>query len=227
MNSWVKVARFNLVRPANYVVMPWILPVSFAFGAVTAGRRPPHDIGGYLLGFFVYFAVQGWQTIGRSLPFGLALGVSRRSFYSGTALLGTAVALVSGLLLTALQAIERATDGWGLSMHFFRVPYLLNGPWYATWLTSAVILFALFVYGMWYGIVSLRWGTLGTWAFIAAQVIVVVTVAVVVSAEHWHVWAGVGGSSAGLTALGLTGIVAVLAVLLLAGGQATLRRTAV
>jgi predicted lysophospholipase L1 biosynthesis ABC-type transport system permease subunit len=91
------------------------------------------------------------QTIGRSLPFGLTLGASRRSFYSGTALLGMALALVSGLVLTALQAIERATDGWGLSMHFFRVPYLLNGPWYATWLTSAVGLFALFVYGMWHG----------------------------------------------------------------------------
>src|SRR6185437_13754926 len=84
-----------------------------------------------------------------------------RSFYSGTALLGMALALVSGLALTALQAIERATDGWGLSMHFFRVPYLLNGPWYATWLTSAVVLFALFVYGMWHGIVYSRGGPLG------------------------------------------------------------------
>jgi hypothetical protein len=165
MNTWVKVARFNLVRPANYLVLPWILPFSFAVGAVTAGRR--HDAAGYLLSFFIYFAVQGMQTIGRSLPFGLALGASRRSFYSGTALLGMALALVSGLVLTALQAIERATGGWGLSIHFFRVPYLLNGPWYATWLTSAVGLSALFVYGMWHGIVYHRWGMLGTLAFIA------------------------------------------------------------
>ncbi len=40
-----------------------------------------------------------------------------------------ALALVSGLVLAALQAIERATAGWGLSIRFFRVPYLLNGPW--------------------------------------------------------------------------------------------------
>jgi hypothetical protein len=26
MNTWVKVARFNLMRPANYLVLPWILP---------------------------------------------------------------------------------------------------------------------------------------------------------------------------------------------------------
>jgi hypothetical protein len=137
VNTWVKVARYNLVRPANYLFLLWILPFSFAIGAVTAGRGRGHDAAGYLISFFI-FGVLGMQTIGRSLPFGLTLGASRRSFYSGTALLGMALALVSGLVLTTLQAIERATDGWGLSMHFFRVPYLLNGPWYATWLTSAV-----------------------------------------------------------------------------------------
>jgi hypothetical protein len=227
MNTWVKVARYNLVMPANYLVLPWILPFSFAVGAVTAGRGRGHDAAGYLLTFFIYFAVQGTQTIGRSLPFGLTLGASRRSFYFGTALLGMALALVSGLVLTALQAIERATGGWGLSMHFFRVPYLLNGPWYATWLTSAVGLFALFVYGMWHGIVYQRWGLLGTLAFVAVQALVVVAGVLVVTFEHWHVWSTVGGSSAGLTALGLTAVGAGLTVLLLAGGQATIRRATV
>lgn len=227
MNTWVKVARYNLVRPANYLALPWILPFSFAVGAVTAGRGRGHDASGYLLGFFAFFAVQGMQTIGRSLPFGLTLGASRRSFYSGTALLGTALALVSGLVLTALQAIERATGGWGLSLHFFRVPYLLNGPWYATWLTSAVGLSALFIYGMWYGIVYSRWGLPGTLAFIAAQALVVVAGVVVVTSEHWHVSSAAGGSFAGLTALGLTGVIAALAVLLLAGGHATIRRATV
>ena len=224
MSTWVKVARYNLVRPANYLVLPWILPFCFAVGAVTAGRRPPHDASGYLFTFFLYFALQGAQTIGQSLPFGLTLGASRRSFYFGTALLGMALALVSGLVLAALQAIERATGGWGLSIHFFRVPYLLNGPWYATWLTSAVVLFALFAYGMWYGILWSRWGLLGTLAFLAVQALVVVAVVVVGSFEHWHVRSDAGGSFAGLTALGLTGVIAALTVLLLAGGHATIRR---
>jgi hypothetical protein len=227
MNTWVKVARFNLVWRANYLLLPWILPLGFAVGALTVGRGPGHNATGYLISFFLFFAVQGWQAIGQSLPFGLTLGASRRSFYSGTALAGMALALVSGLVLTALQAIERATDGWGLSMRFFRVTYLMNGPWYATWLTSAVGLFALFVYGMWYGIVHLRWGMLGTFAFIAAQALVVVAVSLVVSFAHWHVFASPAGSSDGLTALGLTGVVAALAVLLLAGGRATIRRATV
>jgi hypothetical protein len=227
MSTWVKVARYNLMRPANYLVLPCILPFSFAVGALTSGRSHSHDASGYLSTFFVYFAVIGFQTIGRALPFGLTLGASRRSFYSGTALLGMALAVVSGLVLTALQAIERATGGWGLSMRFFRVPYVLNGPWYATWLTSAVCLFALFVYGMWYGIVYNRWGLLGTVVFVAAQALVVVAGVLVATFEHWHVWPTAGGSFAGLTAWGLTGVIAALAVLLLAGGHATIRRATV
>ena len=227
MNTWVKVARCNLMTPANYLVLPWVLPFSFAVGAVTSGRGRGHDASGYLFSFFIYFAVLGMQTIGRSLPFGLMLGASRRFFYSGTALLGMALALVSGLVLAALQAIERATGGWGLSMHFFRVPYLLNGPWYATWLTSAVGLFALFVYGMWYGILYSRWGLPGTLAFIAVQALVVAAGAVAAALGHWHVWSAAGGSFAGLTALGLTGVIAALAAVLLAGGHATIRRAAV
>lgn len=212
MNTWVKVARYNLMRPANYLVLPWILPLCFLIGLVTG-----HDPYPYLSALFAFFGVLGTQTIGRWLPFGLALGASRRSFHAGTALLGLALAVTSGLVLAALQAIERATNGWGVSMHYLRVPYLLDGPWYATVLTAAVGVFAVFTYGMWHGIVYSRWGLLGTVAFTATQVFVVVAGALIVTAEHWH----------SPTALGLTGLAAALTVLLMAGGHATLRRAAV
>jgi hypothetical protein len=166
MSTWVKVARFNLARPAYYLLLPWILPLAFALGVLTARRSL--EATGYLLSYFIFFGVQGWQTVSRSLPFGLALGASRRSFYSGTALLGMALALASGLVLAALQAIERA-----------------------------------------------------------AQVLVVVAGARVAAFEHWHFRSAVGGASPSLTALGLTGLVAALTVLLLVGGRATIRRVTV
>jgi hypothetical protein len=56
---------------------------------------------------------------------------------------------------------------------------------------------------------------------------VVVAGVVVVTLDHWHVWSTSGGSSASLTALGMTGVIAALAVLLLAGGHATVRRATV
>ena len=111
-------------------------------------------------------------------------------------------------------------------MHFFRVPYILAGPWYLTWLTSFVGLALLFVYGH---VVRDRLPALEPdrrrLAFIVAQVtVVLLAVLLVVWADAWS---GVGHFFTGLTAAGLTGLLAGLAALLLAGGHATIRRATV
>lgn len=227
MNIMVKVVRYHLVRPIIYVSWPMVLAFSFAVNLaiyILAPAGGDRDTGG-LASIFIMFMVLGLQSIGRWLPFGLTLGMSRRSFYSGTALFGIAFAFTSGLALAGLQAIERATGGWGVAMHFFQVPYLLDGPWYVTWLTSFVGLSVLFVYGMWYGIVHRRWGTPGTIAFIAAQVLV--ALAGVAALTLSHAWPSVGGFFTALTTLGLTGVLAALTAALLAGGHVTIRRATV
>ena len=244
MRTWRDVARYHLAMPWVVVGMPWaIMAFSFVVNLVIFSIVPashhraltsqgvvevvsaPHNYTGAVAIVYCFFFAIGVSSIGRSLPFGLALGVSRRSFYSGTALLGVSLAVADGLALTALQAIERATDGWGVRMHFFRVPYILDGPWYLTWLTSFVVLAMLFVYGMWFGIVYRRWNLTGSAAFIAAQATVVVAGVLIVA---WaDAWSGVGHFFTGLTAGGLTGLLAGLAALLLAGGHATIRRVTV
>jgi hypothetical protein len=223
----INVARYHLVQPVLFVTLPLAM-LAFLF-AVNAARGGDTWRDGLAV-IFLYFFIMGVQRVGgRWLPFGLALGATRRSFYAGTALLGVSISFVYGLAIAGLQAIERATGGWGLSITFFRVPYLLNGPWYATWLTSFVGLSALFVYGMWYGIVNRRWGMLGLLAFIAVQVLVALAVSFACSR------AGVGPLRlrpagvypATLTALELTGVIAALTVVCLAGGHATIRRVTV
>jgi hypothetical protein len=124
-----------------------------------------------------------------------------------------------------LQLIERGTGGWGLRMHFFRVQYLLAGPWYLTWLTSFVGLALMLAWGMWFGIVYRRWSLAGLLSFIAAQVLVLAVVLLGIGVTHaWH---GVGHFFTTLTIEGLTGLLAAAAVALLAGGYGTVRRLAV
>jgi hypothetical protein len=215
MNAMIKVARYHLVRPVLFVAIPWAaLALAFAVNVARGGET----LRDGLVVLFIMFFVTGVQRIGGWLPFGLALGATRRSFYAGTALLGVSMSLVSGLVIAGLQAIERATGGWGLALTFFRVPHLLNGPWYATWLTSFVALSALFAYGMWYGIMYRRWGTLGVLAFIAVQVLIALAV------TFGYSWSGAGGHLASLSSLDLTGIVAALMVVFVVGGHATIRR---
>jgi hypothetical protein len=158
----------------------------------------------------------GLLSVSQSLPFGLALGVSRRSYYLGAVLLAALLAAVDGLAITGLQAIERATGGWGIGMHFFQVPYILSGPWYLTWLTSSVGLGLVFIYGVWFGLVFRRWNLIGLAAFAAAQVTVLAAGALVVT---WtNAWASVGHFFTALSAAG---------VVLAAGGFATMRRVTV
>jgi hypothetical protein len=227
MKAMIKVVRYHLVMPAMFLGLPWaVLACAFAVNAAQGGDKAFRSGLAVIFGMFF---VTGLQRVGRWLPFSLALGATRRSFYAGTALLGVSMSLVSGLVIAGLQAIERATSGWGLAITFFRVPYPLNGPWYTTWLTSFVGLSALFVYGMWYGIVNRRWGMLGLLAFIAAQVLVALAIAFAYSRSGGGalMLRPAGGHPATLSALGLTGVIAALTVVCLAGGHATIRRNAV
>ena len=235
MTTWIKVARYHLADRISYTALPWGL-LAFHFALIVAIFKmagPAMDVPGKVLHdqafnlvvIYVVFLVLGLLAVLRSLPFGLALSVSRRSYYAGTAALAVALAAVYGLGLAMLQAIERATGGWGMGLHFFRIPYILDGPWYLTWLTSFVGLGLMFIYGMWWGLVYRRWNLAGLLAFGAAQIIVVS--GGVIIASQVHGWPAIGRFLITLSATGLTGLLAALAAVLLAGALTTIRRVTV
>jgi hypothetical protein len=230
MNTWISVARYQLRDRYVVLISPWlILTLDFLITLAIAAQfhpGPGHPAyTGALVGIYVVLLVNGALAIGRQLPLALALGVSRRSFYAGTALLCGAIAAVYGLGLTVLQLIERATGGWGMNLYFFRVPYLLAGPWYLSWLTSFVGLALMLAWGMWFGIIYRRWNLPGLLGFIAAQAVVLFVVLLAIGAtDDWH---GVAHFFTTLTIGGLTGLLAALTVALLAGGYATIRRVTV
>lgn len=228
-NTLVKVARFQLADRTGYTILPWAV-VAFDFAvnlAIAAGKTAHHGQTqtGALAAVYLFFVTVGALSIFQSLPFALALSMSRRSYYAGTALLAGALAAVYGLVLAVLQVIERVTGGWGVRLHFFRVPYIMAGPWYLTWLTSFTGLVLMFAWGMWFGLVYRRWNLIGMLAFAAAQATVVV--AGVIAASRAQAWPAIGHFFTTLTAAGVTGLLAVLAVVLLAGGYATVRRVTV
>lgn len=230
MTTYINVARYHLVHRFNYLILPWMV-MAFAFLvdviilAMTPAGHTSHRYVGGLGSIVVIVFILGTQSVARSLPFGLALGISRRSYYLGTALLAVALSAIAAVVITVGQVIERATDGWGISMAFFRVPYILDGPWYRTGLTSFVALLLLFVYGMWFGLVYRRWNLVGLVAFLAAQITVLLMGALV--ATWTHGWPDVGGFFSAVSATGLTGLLAALAAVLFVGGFVTMRRVTV
>jgi hypothetical protein len=79
----------------------------------------------------------------------------------------------------------------------------------------------MLAWGMWFGIVYRRWNLIGLFSFIAVQVLALAAVLVIIGEAHD--WSGVGHFFTTLTIEGLTGLLAALAVALLAGGYATVR----
>jgi hypothetical protein len=224
-NILIKVARLQLADRTSLTALPWgLLAIAFTVSlAVTASLSGSHvqvPTGGLASIYLAFFAL-GVLSVTHSLPFALALGVSRRSYYAGTALLAVGLAAVNGLMLAVLAVIEGASRGWGVGMHFFRVAYILPGPWYLTWLTSFIGLALLFVYGMWVALVYRRWNVPGLLAFAAAQAAVVVVG--VIAASRAGAWPAVGHFFTTISAAGLTGLLAALVMILLAGGYATIR----
>ncbi len=59
-----------------------------------------------------------------------------------------------------------------MTLHFFRVSYIFDGPWYLSWLTWFILLALMFVYGIWYGLVYWRWNLIGVLVFGAVQITV-------------------------------------------------------
>jgi hypothetical protein len=227
MSTMIKVARYHLANPAIYLVAPWAA-LGFAFAvnlaATLAQGSGPNPTKSLSMIFGIFFFL-GVLSIARSLPFVLALAVSRRSYYLGTAGLALVLAAADGLAIAGLQAVERGTGGWGVRLEFFEWHYFLAGAWYLTWLTTFVVLALVFAYGMWFGLVYWRWDTVGLVVFVVAQVTAALLAVFLISANHdWH---SVGHFFTTLTAAELTGALAALAVALLAGGLIVMRRVTV
>lgn len=205
--------------PAAWLSLVFVIEAVILAGIPNLHNQPRY-VGG-LASVYATFFVLGLLSIVQMLPFGLSLGVSRRAYYLGTIFLAIALALVYGLGLAVLQVIERSTNGWGVSMYFFRVPHVLDGPWYLTCLTSFVVLTLTFGYGIWYGLVYRRWNVTGLLTFIAGQLAIILVAAIIATwTENWD---RVGHFFTTLSAAGLAVVLAALAVILLIGGYTTAR----
>ncbi|MFB7619904.1 hypothetical protein [Kitasatospora sp. NPDC056181] len=221
------VVRYLLLDRVTYLVLPWAwAALGFVLDVVIlqllpAGHSDHRWVGG-LVAVPLVMLVVGAQSVARALPFALTLGVSRRTYFLGATALALALSVGFGLVVVIGRILERATGRWGINMAYFRVPHLLDGPWYLSWLTATTMFVLMFVYGMWYGLVYRRAGLPGTTAFGAAQLGALAVAALV--ATWAHGWTGIGHYLGTVTTTGLTGFLAVAVAVLLAGGFATIRR---
>jgi hypothetical protein len=230
MTNIVKVARLHLVDRFGYTWLVWgVLAFTFLVNlALFAVIGPTESDGSYtgaLLSIYIFMIIIGVQAAVRFLPFALTLGVSRRTYYLGTIALIVGLSAVNAVLLTVLWGLELATDGWGIQMHFFQVPWILWSPWYQVLITNFVLLTLTFLTGMWFGLIYRRFALIGTLIFSGVLTLVMVGAVLVITWRQW--WPQVGHFLANLDPLGITGLIAICAAIVAVGGYGTIRRITV
>lgn len=225
-----RVARLHLVDRYSYTWLVWgVLALTFALNmAIWAAIPEAPEEGFYtgaLLTIYVFMAVIGVQAATKFLPFALTLGVSRRTYYVGTVALVVGLCALYAGVLTVFWWLEGLTGGWWMNGHFFRVPWILDGAWYQVLLTSFALLTAVFLFGLWSGLIYRRFGLVGTVAFFAGLTVAAVAAAILVT---WRqAWARVGQALVDLNILGASLLLVLLAVGISLGGYLTIRRITV
>ncbi len=230
MNRIGTVARLHLVDRFSYTWLVWgvltfVFVLNAALFAVIPQTQPTGNFTGALITIYIFMTVIGIQAATRFLPFAFTLGVSRRTYYLGTVALVVSLTAIYSVILTGLWGVEKATEGWGVQMNFFGVPWILDGPWYQVLITNFVLLTLTFLTGLWCGLIHRRFGLVGTVLFLGAVTLVVVGAVVLVTWGQW--WSVVGAFLADLDILAASGILAIVAVLVALGGYATIRRVTV
>lgn len=224
-----RVARLHLVDGYTNTWLVWFvltftLAVNLAILALLP-RQSTEQVTGALSAIFAFMVFAGTISATRYLPFAFALNISRRAYFLGTVFLVLCLSAVNAVLMTALWAVESATHGWGMRVHFFRLPWLLSGSWPAALLTNFVLLVLCWLAGMWAGLVYSRFKVPGIVALTAALALLVLAFVAVVSWTRG--WPSVGRFFAGVTPVGVVGVAALVAVVLGLCGYLTMRRITV
>jgi hypothetical protein len=188
MNDTISVARIQATTPWVTLVWPWgimasALVVNIAIFAAIGDRIPNGPVTGGLASLYLTAVFVAMAIILQHLPFFLGFGVTRRTFHRATTLVVTGWALASGVLLYLLTLVEHATDGWGVKMAFFDLPFLSDNPLVKI-VEYAVPLLLMAYIGLAWGTVHLRWGSNGTWVLVLVSIFGTGAVAVLIS------WAG-------------------------------------
>jgi hypothetical protein len=214
--------RLSLAMPVGILAL--VLGLNLAIFASIGDAAPPEGrTTGAIMSIYIVVGVGYLQSMTQLFPFALGLGVTRRAFYTATALLAVVEALAYGALLLVLSLVERASGGWGLGLKFFAIDFLVVDNALLQWLVYAVPFVAAAALGIFNGVVFKRWGQAGVYAVTIASSVVLAAAVVLVSWQGW--WPQLGGWFAGQSTAALFGVYPLVLALLLGGaGWLAIRR---
>lgn len=197
MNRIIHVARIQLVNAKMVIGFPlFILLFVLAANIVLflAAPLPEPEQGssptGALMSIYIATMILHVQTMTQMFPYALGMSITRRDFLAAAGLVVVGQALLYGVALSVLRLIETATNGWGVGVAMFDLPFLeVSNPVMQVLVYAGPFLLLSFA-GLWAGVVYQRWGQLGVWILSLSLAALLIGAAALVGWRNW--WPEVG-----------------------------------
>jgi hypothetical protein len=177
MNRALQAARMHFVHPMVALAMPWVIAglafaINLAVWHLTPAGEQDGGFTGGILALYITLLIGYLQAVTQLLPFGMGMGLSRRAFLAGTALVAVAESVLYGVAISALTSVEGATNGWGAEMSFWAPgPLDVDNPALQVLVSGAPVLAFAFI-GIACGVVAKRWGPSGIWVLTISSTVV-------------------------------------------------------
>ena len=114
----------------------------------------------------------GFISMGQFFPLALGLGITRREYVTGTALVFLGYAVAFTAIVVIGKSIELATGGYGLSVRFFDVVYVGTGPLWQTAIQTFLIAMMAMLVGSAFVAGYFRWRQTFVWTFFVIVAVV-------------------------------------------------------
>ncbi|MFC5470582.1 hypothetical protein ACFPPD_17965 [Cohnella suwonensis] len=210
----------------SWVALPWvILFSSFSINLLLAGSIGDEMTTGGLASIFIYTFVLGIISLSQTFPFIIGFGARRKDYFAGTAATISIVGACSSVALAVLAWIERQSDGWGVHLHFFSLPYFSDGSTPMTALFFFGAMTNLFFAGFVISSIHRKFGRNGLFLFFA--LIGLALTATFYLLSYYEGWQMLGDWLDGGTLLQLTGTLLAITFVYGAASYALLRRATV
>lgn len=192
MTRVLKAVRLQYTNASGYFWVPAMIAVSASvvvilIAAIISVDEPIYS--GAANAPIWFFATAGIQSVTLTLPFALALGVTRREYSAATLLSAVGAAGSLAIFAMLLGWGEHLTGGWFLGAYVFYLPWFWSQGPLATWLVFTFISVVLFQIAFGYTLVYKRYGMVAMVLMTVALVLALLVPIWLATANKW--WPGV------------------------------------
>ncbi|MCR8642812.1 hypothetical protein NV379_09075 [Paenibacillus sp. N1-5-1-14] len=188
MDRVLRVVQMNIRDKMAWFFIPFIVLFASFFVNILVAlliREPEGFASGGGLSIFVYMLIAGILCLSQTFSMAISFSVRRKDYFWGTAATAGIVSLVVSLILVILSIIEQSTNGWGVKLRFYLLPFMDQTSPLELGIVFFLILLSQFFCGFIFASVHRRIGRNGLLLFSIGLGLVLMILGFVITYFKW------------------------------------------